>query len=189
MKLTVTGRQVDIGESFQNYIDSEFKALMERYNIHPVETTVVVSTAGHLYRCDIASKIGRVYIRAQETGDEVIQSFDNTFRTLVQRLRRHKRKLMDHYKHHDVHISPEMVPQYVLNSLPPSEHDQDEELAPAIIAELQTEVESISVEEAVMRLDLSNESTYVFRSSKHGGINVVYRRSDGNIGWIDPQKA
>jgi ribosomal subunit interface protein len=191
MKLSVTGRKVDIGEAFQEYVGQEFKTINERYHLNPVEVTVVISKVGkgYLYHCDITSKVGRIDIRAEGEGSEVPQSFDNALHTLVQRLRRHKRKLQDHHKHHDVHAgSKEEIAYYLLNGQGGEQIEETEEdLAPAIIAEMKKQVETLSVEEAVMRLDLSNEVAYVFRNKKQGRLNVIYRRADGNIGWIDPE--
>jgi ribosomal subunit interface protein len=188
MILSVTGRQVDIGESFKAYIEEQFVQINEKYNVNPVDVTIVLSREAHLYRCDIATKIGRVQMRAQGTGTEVYPSFDASFHTLVQKMRRHKRRLQDHHKHHDVHYNEEMAPHYVLNSYA---HDHDDttnaHAAPAIIAETKLELPTLSLEDAVMRLDVSGESAFIFRHSKHGKVNVVYLRSDGNIGWADPE--
>ncbi|KAB2832000.1 MAG: ribosome-associated translation inhibitor RaiA [Caedimonadaceae bacterium] len=186
MKFSVTGRQVDVGESFQTYVQDQFAQINERYNLSPVDVNIVLSREAHLYRCDIATKVGRVQMRSQGNGTEVYPAFDEALRTLLQKMRRHKSRLDDHHKHHDVHYNEEMAPHYVLNSF--SNHDEDTEaLAPAIIAETKLELPTLSLEDAVMRLDLSGESAFIFRHSKHGKVNVVYFRADGNIGWVDPE--
>ena len=188
MILSVTGRQVDVGESFKAYVEEQFAQINEKYNLNPVDATIVLSREAHLYRCDIATKIGRVQMRAHGTGTEVYPAFDASFHTIVNKMRRHKRRLQDHHKHHDVHYNEEMAPHYVLNSFAHDHQDEHEDaLAPAIIAETKLEVPTLSLEDAVMRLDFSGESTFVFRHSKHGKINVVYFRNDGNIGWVYPE--
>jgi hypothetical protein len=103
-------------------------------------------------------------------------------------LRRHKQRLRDH--HREDSGDQEMVPaqQYILSG----EADQDGEWEqqgdqPVVVAEMATDIPSLTVSEAVMRMDLSGQPAMMFRNLAHGGLNMVYRRSDGNIGWIDPR--
>ena len=99
-------------------------------------------------------------------------------------MRRHKNWVDDHHKHHDIHF--EEVSSYVMNAdTPTNGYVPEKELSPAIIAETKTDVPTLSGGEAVTRFDLSEEGAYVFRNVKNNAINVVYRRADGNIGWLD----
>src|SRR5690606_17572833 len=100
------------------------------------------------------------------------------------RLRRHKKRIADYHKQRDSHEQiADTLPYFVLNGQ--GEGTETEEHASAIIAEQKKEVPSLTVSDAVMHLDLGNENAMVFRNKNHGKINFIYRRSDGNIGWID----
>ena len=104
----------------------------------------------------------------------------------AKRLRRNKRRLRDHHRDRETIAASANAPEYIL--APQTEDDADTQPNddnPAIIAENQTVIENLTVSEAVMRLDLADAPAFVFRNSKHGGLGVVYRRDDGNIGWID----
>ena len=106
---------------------------------------------------------------------------------LAKRLRRNKRRLRDHHNR-DAQNAPANAPEYVL--APQNDEDDAPQGGPAsdnpiIIAENQTVIENLTVSEAVMRLDLADSPAFVFRNAKHSGLSVVYRRNDGNIGWID----
>lgn len=186
MKLVITGRQIDTGESFRGYVEERLATINEKYGLSPVDAALTLSREAHLFKSDISLKLGRMPIRVQGMGDEIYPSVDSALGTLEGRIRRYKRRLQDHHKHHDVHFPEESAPYYVLNGKDHSTEPQ-EDLAPAIIAETSRNILTLSVEDAVMRLDLSDEPTYVFRNSKHGRINILYRRSDGNIGWVDPE--
>ena len=104
-------------------------------------------------------------------------------------LRRYKRRLRDHHRVRSAPVEFAGVPMYVLAAEPDDHADEPETLQPIIIAEMETNVPSLSVGEAVMQLELSGAPLLVFRNEKHGGVNVVHRRDDGNVGWIDPPAA
>lgn len=189
MQITVTGRHLDISESFRDHCGTGIQELIERFQVNAIDTTITLSKHTQKFCSDIMSHIGRgVTMRAHGEGLDAYASFAQALATLAQQLRKHKRRLQDHHKHRDQHVSTEHVPYFVLNGESP-EHADHQEAAPAIIAEVQKEVPQLSVGDAVMRMDLSSEHTMVFRNQQSGRLNVIYRRSDGNIGWVDPQGA
>ena len=103
--------------------------------------------------------------------------------TIEKRLRRYNRKLKAHRRH--ANGADEEAPSYVL-AAPSDEDELLEDYSPPVIAEATSSLRQMSVGEAVMQLDLTQAEVVVFRHAGHGGLNVVYRRADGNIGWIDP---
>ena len=102
-------------------------------------------------------------------------------------MHRYKRRLRDHHRK----IAPvdgTPAQQYILAAADTADDEAEPETdRPVVIAEMSTEIENLTVGEAVMRLDLADQTALVFRNSAHGGLNVVYRRADGNLGWIDPE--
>ena len=105
------------------------------------------------------------------------------------RLRRYRRRVNDHHRDMAHRARPDAARQIVLQAEPEEEreaHETETALAPAVIAETKMEISHLSVSEAVMRLELADQPAMMFRDVKSGVLNVVYRRADGNIGWIDP---
>jgi ribosomal subunit interface protein len=186
MNITVSGHQVEVSESFREVVVKGIEEISEKYNVNPVDVSVVLSKPTHVFHTDLTSHIGRgVVMRASGEADDAYTSFANALETLMARLRRHKKRLNHHHKHRDSHLESHVMEQFVLK---PEEADSHEDEAlPAIIAEVKLEIQKLSVSDAVMRLDLSQENTLLFRNAMNDRLNVLYRRSDGNIGWIDPK--
>jgi hypothetical protein len=138
----------------------------------------------------VAVHIGRgIQIQAQGDADEPYPAFDTAAEHLAKRLRRYKSRLRDHHKRSGPTAETLLARQVILAA-----DDSDRELAeddvagsPAVVAEMTTEIASLTVSEAVMRMDLADQPALMFRNSSHDGLNMIYRRSDGNIGWIDPR--
>ena len=188
MQVTVTGQQIDVGDALRLHIESAIAATSEKYFADAIDTTIVMSRESFRIRATISMHVGRgIYVRAHEEADEAYAAFDVALAHLAKRLRRNKRRLRDHHNR-DAQNAPANAPEYVL--APQNDEDDAPQGGPAsdnpiIIAENQTVIENLTVSEAVMRLDLADSPAFVFRNAKHSGLSVVYRRNDGNIGWID----
>jgi ribosomal subunit interface protein len=187
MQVTVTGRHINISEAFRQSVEEGLQELVSRHQLNPVDALVTISKQGHTFYVDITSHIGRgVDMRAHGEGTDAYTSFAQALDTLASRLRKYKRRLVDHHKHHDQHTPQEVAPHYILNSTA-LDQEEEGELGPAIIAEMPKEIPQLSVGDAVMHMDLSAENAMIFRHQTSGRLNIVYRRADGNIGWVDPQ--
>lgn len=185
MSITITGRHIDISESFRVSVETGIEELTTKHNISPIETTVTLTKQGHTFAADISSHIAQnLSLRARGEGDDAYTAFQNAADKLKIRLRRHKGWLDDHHKQRHIHF--EKVPSFILDAQQPTTRQETNGYAPAIIAEMQAEIPTLTVGEAVNRFDIDEEYVYIFRNSKNGVLNVIYRRSDGNIGWIDP---
>jgi ribosomal subunit interface protein len=185
MQMIITGRHVDISEVFRSTVEEGLQELVTKYHINPIEAHVTLSKQRHLFLSDIDLHVARgINIRSRGEGADGYACFHNALETLTLRLRKYKKRLSDMHKHHTVHY--EEARQYILES---EEEENAKDLAPPVIAELQMEIPTLSVGDALMRMDLSQEAAFVFRNTNHGQINVLYRRSDGNIGWVDPKTA
>ena len=185
MHITVTGKQIDVGDTLRAHVEERITAGTEKYFGNPIDAQVVFSREGPLHRVDCSVHVGAgIYVKSHASADDAYAGFDAAAERVEKRLRRYKRRLRNHHKAPPVEVVE--APTYVLSS---EEENQDavEDAQPMIVAESTTNVPTVTVGEAVMRLDLANVPVLMFRNRAHGGLSVVYRREDGNIGWIDPR--
>ena len=188
MQVTITGKQLDVGEALREHVEANLAEQVAKYFDHALESAVVFSSSakGRLIRADITVHAGRnIQMQGRSEAADAYAAFDAALDRIAKRLRRYKRRLRDHRKG----ASDEALP--ALKSIISDSGDEETEVAadaqPVVIAEMTTPVETMTVGEAVMQMDMVDTSALMFRNSAHGGLNVVYRRRDGNIGWIDPQ--
>lgn len=185
MDISITGKQLDIGDTLRSYIETELADTVGKYFSRALGCTVTICRESHLFRADASVRVIRnVAVQGGATGETAYAAFDAALARIAKQMRRYKRRLNDH---HGRRTADEAIPaqQYVIAP----EHEDIElpvDGQPAIVAEVQTEIDSLTVSEAVMRMDLSDVPVVMFRNRAHGELNVVYRRPDGNIGWIDP---
>ncbi len=189
MNLSVKGRQLDLGDALREHVAEKLDGVFEKYFGDAIEVAVTLSREAHLFRSQVQAHVGRgIQMQATAEADEIYAAFDASADRLAKRLRRYKRRLRDHHKGAaDLESIP--AQQYVLAA--PTEEEDEEPAsdgeAPPIIAEMEGEVPELTVGEALMRLDLSDEPALMFRNRAHGGLNMIYRRRDGNVGWVDPR--
>jgi ribosomal subunit interface protein len=195
MQLSVTGKQTEIGEALRRHIEGSLGSILDKYFKTAIEAHVIVSKEAHLSRAEISIHIGRgIVVNARGAASEAYLAFDAAAERLAKQLRRYKRRLRDHHaKGREPAGASERAMDYVL--APIEEEEAEGEAAeagningaPAVIAEMSTELPSLTVGEAAMRIDLAEAPVLLFRNRSHGELNLVYRRTDGNIGWIDPK--
>ena len=157
---------------------------------------MVISREGHSFRVDCAVTLASgQQLTTQGLGGDAHLAFDAANLKMQKRIRRYKNRLKDHHPQAAARQA-ETAAYYVLQA-PDADIDLDEDEAddaqasfpePLVIAETETEIRSMTVSMAVLELDLTESQTIVFRNAAHGGLSVVYRRPDGNIGWIDPKR-
>ncbi len=187
MEITVKGKQMDVGGALRGHVTENLGSVVTKYFDRALDATVTFSKINHGFRSDILVHPGRgLLVQGVGEGNDAHVAFDNAVHRIEKQLRRYKKRLRDHHKARpDEKIIA--AQRYVL--APESEEEEaPTENNPAIIAEMPTSVASLTVGEAVMRMDLADVSAMMFRNSAHDGLNVVYRRADGNIGWIDPSE-
>jgi ribosomal subunit interface protein len=195
MQLSVTGKQTEIGEALRRHIEGSLGSILDKYFKTAIEAHVIVSKEAHLSRAEISIHIGRgIVVNARAAASDAYLAFDAAAERLAKQLRRYKRRLRDHHaKGREPAGASERAMDYVL--APIEEEEAEGEAAeagnvngaPAVIAEMSTELPSLTVGEAAMRMDLAEAPVLLFRNRSHGELNLVYRRTDGNIGWIDPK--
>lgn len=197
MQLTVTGKQVDVGNALRRHAEAALDSIVGKYFRTAIEAHAVFAREAHLIRADISLHIGRgIVINSGAAATEHYLAFDAAAERLAKQLRRYKRRLHeDHGRSHAPAERTETARSFVLAPVEDDDELDVEEAADlatangagaVVIAEMTTELPHLTVGEAVMRLDLANAPALLFRNRSHGELNLVYRRGDGNIGWIDP---
>ena len=182
MSINITGKHIEVGDSLRTRIEEMVSKISQRYFGDPIDAHIVVTKETHRFIVDFSVHVSNHFVvRSHGEDGDPYRACDLASDHMEQRIRRYKSRLRDRKRHtqKDDFFSAQ---QYVVNA---TEEDEGSD-TPVIIAEINTQISTLSVGEAVMRMDLSNDPVLMFKNAKNGGINVVYRRSDGHIGWIDP---
>lgn len=188
MRYQISGRQIDIGEALQTHVKSELGELVEKYQQRPTEAVVIFSKEAHMTVCEATFHLSTgLTAAARGSAAEIYPAFEACREKLDKQLRRYKRRLKDHHRERTSPIEFGGASSYIVAAEEDEPAHEADSLQPMIIAEMETRILSLSPGEAVMQMDLTHANVLVFRNERHGGLNVVYRREDGNIGWIDPQ--
>jgi ribosomal subunit interface protein len=184
MTLRVSGKHMDIGDAFRSRIEARIGEVMGKYFDRGFSGHVTVEKQGSRFAADCNLHLASgIDIQAAGQAQDPQGAFEMAAERIENRLRRYKSKLKAHVNTAVAHE----ITYRVVESLP--EHDHDEvaaDYAPAIIAETSMALATMTVAAAVMELDLKDAPVFVFRNAKDGHVNMVYRRADGNVGWIDP---
>ncbi|MDD3289104.1 MAG: ribosome-associated translation inhibitor RaiA [Alphaproteobacteria bacterium] len=187
MELSVKGKQMDVGDALREHVAAQLKEVVGKYFSESIDAQVTFSKDAHLFCSDIAVHAGRgMVIQGNASASEPYPAFDMALDRIAKQLGRYKAKLRD--RCHNASATESMIANsFVLEG----GLDTSKEVVgdnPVIVAEMTTPIETISVSEAVMRLDLGNLPALMFRNRANGGFNMIYRRLDGHIGWVDPSQ-
>ena len=189
MQITVSGKQVDLSDALQQRVTDELTGITGKYFEHAQEARITFAKSRLGFSCDINLHAGRgLTLRGEAEGTDAYSAFDKAAVNVGKRLRRYRRRVNDHARDEAQRTRPESARQIILRAEAEDHEEPDAapHVAPAVIAETTTEIAHLSVSEAVMRMELAEQTVLMFRDVNSGVLNVVYRRSDGNIGWIDP---
>jgi ribosomal subunit interface protein len=192
MEITVSGKQVDLSDALRERVSNHLGTIANKYFDHALDAHVTFGRARSFFTCDINVHAGRgLQLRGEGEAADANAAFDDAAEHIAKRLRRYRRRVNDHHRDLANRARPEAARQYILrheaNGL-----DQDDttrtldEAYATVVAETQLEIAILSVGEAVMRMDLADQMVMMFRNSTSGVLNVIYRRTDGHIGWINP---
>jgi ribosomal subunit interface protein len=189
MHLNVQGKQLDVGQALKTHVTEKLEDINAKYFNHATQSNVVFSREGHgFYKTHIAIQIGKgILVQSQATEDDPYLSFDVASGKIARQLRRYKNRLRDH--HERLERDDKVVASardVVLSAAHEQNNDVESGDDPVVVAEMTTYIPTLAVAEAVMRLDLCGEPALMFKNASTGAINMVYKRSDGNIGWVDP---
>ncbi|MFY9240865.1 MAG: ribosome-associated translation inhibitor RaiA [Roseovarius sp.] len=187
MRYQISGKQIDIGEALQTHVKTELGEAVEKYAKRPTDATVVFSKSASEFTCESVVHLSTgLTVQAKGKAHEIYAAFDASLEKMDKQLRRYKRRLKDHHKERSHPVELSGGASYILASESDSSESEPESLQPIIVAEMEAKIQALSVGEAVMQMELAGAPVLVFRNEAKNGLNVVYRRDDGNIGWIDP---
>jgi ribosomal subunit interface protein len=189
MQITVSGKQVDLSDALRTRVSHYLDLIAGKYFDHALEAYVTFGRARSFFTCDINLHAGRgLQLRGEGEAADANGAFDDAAEHIAKRLRRYRRRVNDHARDLAGRAQPEPARQVVL--APDGREGLDErsaeEIFATVVAETVTEIAELTVAEAVMRMDLADQPVMMFRNRGSGVLNVVYRRPDGHIGWIDP---
>jgi len=188
MRYQISGKQIDVGDALQTHVKAELGEVMEKYSQRPTDALIVFSRDAHLYVCEAVVHLSTgLTAQARAQASEIYAAFESCREKMDKQLRRYKRRLKDHHRERVAPVEFAGASAYVLAAQDDVEESEPETLQPVVIAEVEHRIPSLTAGEAVMQMELAHAPVLVFRNEKHGRLNVVYRRDDGNIGWIDPQ--
>ena len=187
MRYRISGKQIDIGAALQTHVQNELGEIVGKYAQRPTDANVIFSRSAHEYVCEVIIHLSTgLNATAKAHATEIYASFEACCEKMEKQLRRYKRRLKDHHKDRSEPVELFGASSYILASEEQAEDAEPDTLQPIIVAEMETKIPSLSVGEAVMQMELAGAPVLVFRNEGKDGLNVVYRREDGNIGWIDP---
>ncbi|MCW2392397.1 ribosomal subunit interface protein [Sphingobium sp. B1D7B] len=195
MEIRVSGHQVDTGEALQAHVAERMQAIADKYFSRTISSSVTFSNAPHgAFRCDIVCHVmaGLILKGAGEAHDAHV-CFDQAAERIEKQLRRYMRRLKDRHSQTLAAEAQRDAPgiddaNYVVFQSSEAEEEVDVD-APVVIAEMRVDIPRASVSDAVMMLDLRNTNALMFLNSSTATFNMVYRRTDGTIGWVEPPRA
>jgi ribosomal subunit interface protein len=189
MQIKITGKHLDVGDALRAHIEGKLQSFRERFFEGSVHGNVTLEKQRGQFLCDCTLHLATGLVlqsHAQESA--AMGSADSALSHLEKQLKKYKQRLKDHHRSPRGDRIPQEASSYVIQQ---EDHDDEAPLGhnPAVIAEMSAVIPELSVGEAVLQLDISTVPFVLFHNSKEGRINVVYRRPDGNIGWLDPRNA
>ncbi len=197
MQITVSGKQLDLSDALCGRVSAHLENIATKYFGHALEAEVTFSRARSFFTCDINLHAGRgLRLRGEGEALDANTAFDDAAEHIAKRLRRYRRRVNEHARDLANRERPEAARQFVLERAEADDETGEvngaavdgaatHRAVATVIAEQPAEISWLSVDEAVMRMDLADQPLLMFRNRASGALNVVYRRSDGNIGWIE----
>ena len=196
MQIIVSGKQVDLSDALRTRVAQQLDTIASKYFDEALEANVTFGRARSFFTCDINVHAGRgLTLRGEGEAADAHAAFDDAAEHIAKRLRRYRRRVNEHARDLAHRDRPQAARQYILRQEDDTESAGTTDGAPpagayaTVIAEQPAEIALLSVSDAVMRMDLADQQVMMFRNSTTGELNVVYRRGDGHIGWIDPAGA
>ncbi|WP_435140104.1 ribosome hibernation-promoting factor, HPF/YfiA family [Pseudopelagicola sp. nBUS_19] len=188
MRYQITGKHIDIGEALQTHVKNELSSVVSKYAERPTDANIIFSKSAHEFVCEATVHLSTgLTAQAKAHATEIYTAFDECNAKMEKQLRRYKRRLKDHHRERSEPVELFGASSYILAPEVEAEESEPKTLQPVIVAEMETNILSLSVGEAVMQMELAGAPVLVFKNEAKNGLNVVYRRDDGNVGWIDPQ--
>ncbi|MGF1463093.1 MAG: ribosome hibernation-promoting factor, HPF/YfiA family [Maricaulaceae bacterium] len=197
MQIQVVSKGIDQSEALHERVHARVTEGVEKYFNRPGEAHVSVSRDGRGFRVDCSLHLpSGALLQAKGEGEDAYGAVDAAMTRLEKRLRRYKRRLKERHGAKPV-LPAETTPLFVISAQPEPDTEEEEDGAPEIedgdvepmiIAEQTAELPTYAVARAVSEMELTDATFLLFRNAGHGGLNAIYRRPDGHIGWLDPAR-
>ena len=187
MDVRVAGHQVDTGESLREHATARIEAITGKYFSRAVAANVTFGRGPHNdFTCDIVAPVTQgVVLKAHHRASEAQMAFNGAADRIEKQLRRYTNRLREHKAEGGGPFVENAG--YTVFASPAEAEDSESSASPVIIAETRVDIPDSTVSDAVMLMDLRNTNALMFRNSGTGAFNMIYRREDGNIGWVEPQ--
>ena len=190
MRYQISGKHIDIGEALQTHVKAELGEVVEKYAQRPTDAVIVFSKTAHEHNCEAVIHLSTgLTVQAKGHATDIYAAFESCREKIDKQMRRYKRRLRNHHRDRAEPVEFEPSASYILAPSEGAEDSDTDTLQPVVVAEMESKIPLVTVGEAVMQLELAAQRFLVFRNQGHGGVNVVYVRDDGNIGWIDPRNS
>jgi ribosomal subunit interface protein len=191
MDIRVSGHQIDLGEALRTHVEDRVGAMADKYFARAISAQVTFGKGpyDHSFTCDIVAHVPQgVVLKGSANAAEARPAFDQAAERIEKQLRRYKRRLKDRSAAaaHAETMAAEVDAAYTVFAPPPEEEEPADN--PLIVAETRVDIPEASVSDAVMILDLRNTNALLFRNSGTQALNMIYRRGDGTIGWVEPSR-
>ena len=191
MNIKIVGKNIELGESFQAYSSTRIDEVLQKYSYEAVSAQITLEKRVGNFKAKVKVYLkNKIELDSTGRGRDANNSYDDALDHIEKKLRRYHRRMKSHRNSDSKNIlssdEPLRIYQSALNS-DEDEIDINHSDSMPVVAELSYKIEELTVEQAVMRLELENESCIFFRNASHSGLNLVYYRKDGNIGWVDPR--
>lgn len=185
MQIHITGRHIETGAALQAHVESRLSEAVEKYFDRPADVNVTFSKQGHQFEAACALHLDSgLYLHASDSDSDIYASFDGSVGKIEKQLRRYKRRLKSHSDAKKLNGETLFeMPEKVF--APEEDGDVPEEFTPVVIAESRTGIPKLSVSEAVMQLEVGAHDFVMFNNASRSELNLVYKRRDGNIGWVE----
>lgn len=189
MQVQITGKHIDVGAALRERIEAGLEAGVAKYFDRTGEGNVVVSRPNREFAVDCSVHLpSGVTLQAHGEGADAYAAFETALEKMEKRVRRYHRRLKDHHRDERNVLPAEAISERVIQSAPEDDAVEDDlGDAPAIIAEANAKLQTMTVSMAVMQLELIDAPALMFRNAANSELNMVFRRPDGNIGWVDPK--
>ncbi len=191
MDIRVSGHQIETGEALRSHVDERLSAIAQKYFSRAISSQVTFGKGpyDHSFTCDIVAHVPQgVVLKGHGSASAAHPAFDQAADRIEKQLRRYKSRLKDRHPQSSFAEATAIDASYTVFAPPPEEQEEEAIDNPPVVAETRVDVPSASVSDAVMLLDLRNTNALMFRNSGTGRFNMVYRRGDGTIGWVEPQQ-
>lgn len=179
---------MDLGDALKTHVSTKLEDINAKYFNRAIDATVTFTPEGSAFtKTQISIRVGKdIFVISDATENDPYISFDEAANKVAKQLRRFKRRLRDHHQRLEEASPDQFIPARDYTLSVEQDNEKEDVSDHLVIAEITTNIQTMTPSDAAMRLELSGLPALMFRNASHDGLNMVYLRPDGNIGWVDP---